>query len=916
MIASLVVALSLLAAASADVPSPPPETGGVPEAVAALERADAGSRRAAMERVERLAAEARAAGDHRGEALALTALGSAHSGLDEYERALEIQQSAARAAQAADAPDVLRVCLNRQGAALDTLGRRDEAVASYRAALELLPPGTDDGMRAQVLSNLGSSLSSIGEKAEALEVLGQALALRRGGPSRDVEGQALLQLGRVHASLGDFDRALVLYREALALHRADGNQKRMADALNNVGTALAYRGELDAALASYAEALPLYRSLADRHGEASSLNNAGWAYDRKGEFASAVESFEKAVALFHGVGARANEAQALTNLGRAHTAKGDPAAALPHLETALVLRREVKDPRGEAQTLYYVARALRDRGRLAEARIAVEEAVARAEDVRAATPGPRLRATFQASVQDYYALHIDVLMLQHAKRPGEGLAALALAASEKARARSLLDLLAEAGADVRGDADPALVERERALRRLLSARADRQTRLLAAKAPAEMTARAAAEIEETAAELAAAEVRLRATSPRYAALTHPRPIGASEIQHDLLDGGTVLLEYALGEERSYLWAVTRDGMDVYVLPSRSRIEGAARALHERLRSAGPAAATTESAANLGALVLDPAAARIAGRRIVVVADGALEYVPFEVLPDPGDPRRAPLVAAHEVVRAPSASALSVLRSEVASRPRPSRDVAVLADPVFGERDPRVRAATAARAGARDAPEVIADGLSSAVRDLGFADGRLPRLPGTRREAEAIMSVVAPGRGRQALDFEASRDLATSADLAQYRVVHFATHGILDTERPELSGLVLSLVDRDGRPRDGYLRLNELYALKLPAELVVLSACRTALGREMRGEGLVGLTRGFMYAGASKVLASLWMVDDRATAELMSHFYRGLLGPAHLPAPAALRAAQEAVRSQRRWEHPYYWAGFVLHGDWK
>jgi len=176
--------------------------------------------------------------------------------------------------------------------------------------------------------------------------------------------------------------------------------------------------------------------------------------------------------------------------------------------------------------------------------------------------------------------------------------------------------------------------------------------------------------------------------------------------------------------------------------------------------------------------------------------------------------------------------------------------------------------------------------------------------------------VAPGRGRQALDFEASRDLATSADLAQYRVVHFATHGILDTERPELSGLVLSLVDRDGRPRDGYLRLNELYALKLPAELVVLSACRTALGREMRGEGLVGLTRGFMYAGASRVLASLWMVDDRATAELMSHFYRGLLGPAHLPAPAALRAAQEAVRSQRRWEHPYYWAGFVLHGDWK
>jgi CHAT domain-containing protein len=203
-----------------------------------------------------------------------------------------------------------------------------------------------------------------------------------------------------------------------------------------------------------------------------------------------------------------------------------------------------------------------------------------------------------------------------------------------------------------------------------------------------------------------------------------------------------------------------------------------------------------------------------------------------------------------------------------------------------------------------------------VRSLGFADGRLPRLPGTRREAATILSLVPPGLGLQALDFEASRELAAGGDLARYRVVHFATHGLLDTERPELSGIVLSLVDRDGRPRNGFLRMHELYTLRLPVDLVVLSACRTALGRELRGEGLVGLTRGFMYAGAPKVLASLWTVDDRATAELMGHFYRGLLGPARLRPAAALRAAQEAVRSQKRWAHPYYWAGFVLHGDWK
>jgi CHAT domain-containing protein len=179
-----------------------------------------------------------------------------------------------------------------------------------------------------------------------------------------------------------------------------------------------------------------------------------------------------------------------------------------------------------------------------------------------------------------------------------------------------------------------------------------------------------------------------------------------------------------------------------------------------------------------------------------------------------------------------------------------------------------------------------------------------------------LSLVEPGRGRAALDFDASRELATGGELADCRIVHFATHGILDSEHPELSGIVLSLVDRDGKSKDGFLRMHELYGLRLSADLVVLSACRTALGREVRGEGLVGLTRGFMYAGVPRVMASLWTVDDKATAELMGRFYRGLLGPQKLDPPAALRAAQEGMRAERRWQHPYYWAGFVLHGDWK
>ena len=234
---------------------------------------------------------------------------------------------------------------------------------------------------------------------------------------------------------------------------------------------------------------------------------------------------------------------------------------------------------------------------------------------------------------------------------------------------------------------------------------------------------------------------------------------------------------------------------------------------------------------------------------------------------------------------------------------------MLADPVFDPQDPRV---LEKRQRARVLPS---EGERSAI-EAGVAESgtRIPRLHFSRREAEAISSASRTGV-MKALDFEASRAMATNPELARYRIIHFATHGVLNNKHPELSGLLLSLVDRHGKPQDGFLRLHEIYNLNLPADLVVLSACQTALGKEIRGEGLVGLTRGFMYAGAARVVASMWKVDDAATAELMARFYRAMLTD-RLSAPEALRAAQIQIRSQSRWREPYYWAGFELQGEWK
>jgi CHAT domain-containing protein len=254
---------------------------------------------------------------------------------------------------------------------------------------------------------------------------------------------------------------------------------------------------------------------------------------------------------------------------------------------------------------------------------------------------------------------------------------------------------------------------------------------------------------------------------------------------------------------------------------------------------------------------------------------------------------------HEIVTAPSASVVAVLRQETAGRKPAGKTLAVLADPVFNADDARIAPPdkTAVRSGS----------------ELGAQD--FVRLRFSRTEAEEITRLAGSGATLTALDFEASRDTAMKPDLGEYRIVHFATHSLLNNEHPELSGVVLSLVDHRGRAQNGFLRLYDIYNLRLGAELVVLSACQTALGEEIKGEGLIGLTRGFLYAGAPRVVATLWEIDDRTTAEAMKRFYQGMLGRGERPAEA-LRAAQIALWKTKGWDAPYYWAAFTLEGEWR
>jgi CHAT domain-containing protein len=312
---------------------------------------------------------------------------------------------------------------------------------------------------------------------------------------------------------------------------------------------------------------------------------------------------------------------------------------------------------------------------------------------------------------------------------------------------------------------------------------------------------------------------------------------------------------------------------------------------------------------LSRMLLGPAAAELKNKRLLIVAEGVLQYVPFAALAEP-DEGGTPLMVKHEIVTLPSASVLGVLRQETKERVPAPKSIAVFADPVFESNDARFSAKTP-ETNLLVAPE--GGEVKRSANESGLMN--FPRLRFSREEAKQVLKLAPRNQSLAALDFAANRDTATSSDLQDYRIVHFATHGIINSRHAELSGIVLSLVDQKGKPQNGFLRLYDVYNMNLKADLVVLSACQTALGRDIKGEGLIGLTRAFMYAGATRVVASLWQADDRGTAVFMSRFYEGLLSKG-MSAPAALRSAQVSMYQDKRWQNPRYWAAFTIQGEWK
>ncbi len=811
------------------------------------------------------------------------------------------------------------VLLNRIGSIHCLLGDSAEGLAAHRQALDLARELGDVDLEAGVLNNLGLAYQARYQLQSAIESFREALDHGR-DRGTSVEATVWHNLGNLLMHQGQLEDAHDALQRALNLKLAR-RDPTLAGTRTRLGDVLGRLDRPDEAIGYLEQALEERRRQGAPPAIASTLNGLANVLLKAGRLEEAFTHSREAVAALRQAQPRAR-AIALMNLGRIHLHRGELDAAFERCDAARNLFESITEPWGEAASRHGQAQALHAGRSYAQALEHLDIAVDRVESLRAQVVSQRLRMSFFATKQSYYELLIDVLMhlAEAAENPEQAMAyaARAVQVSERRQARSLLEMLSETPDDRGGN--PQLVAQEKELQRQLNglawARAEAASEVVASEVADERVRLLEKRQRAALLELDAVREQIRKQSSVYAELTQPRPLTLEEIRAQVVDAGTLLLIYSLGEERSFLWSISVDDMTYHVLPGRRRIERAATRVHRSLTLKHRAADRPELAAALSSMLLEPVAARLGRKRLAIVAGGRLLDIPFAALPVPaaGDPvdsgEERLLLADHEIVYLPSASVVATLRRQLKDRGIAPGWLAAVADPVFDAGDPRVgahRRQPAERMGSE--PDVM-----RSARALGL--DRIDPLPASLDEVRSIAAIVGDeSQVRLLVGFDARREAVVGDALAPFRILHFATHGLLNRGTPEFSGLILSLVDDSGEPLDGFLRAHEIYNLELSAELVVLSACETGLGKEVAGEGQISLTRGFMYAGVPRIMVSRWRVDDRGTAELMERFYFGMIEHRMTP-PAALRCAQLSMQAEEVWSDPRYWAGFAIEGEWR
>jgi len=774
-----------------------------------------------------------------------------------------------------------------------------EAEQNFQTALELSRQINDLPLQADSLVYLGFITYAKGAWQETFEFVTSGLDLVGDAATPDLMGRSTATLAEAFIESGLPEVGLQKYQQGLEYYQ----QAEYPAGIISMNWGIARAQYL---LGNYSEALSILQTIcADTKGltnwTAQCHDYLGRTYAALNQPEDALAHFQLALPLYTGLGNTMEAARVQAMIGQFYQAQGKLDQALPFYQRALQTFITLDDRIDQSVTLFAMGGLEMKRSHFDIAENYLRQSIEITENLRIMSTTRDLTAAFSATVHDRYLQYIQCLMRRNDKQA----AVQAFQISESARARSLTEFLRGTETNLLANIDPELAKQEKSLRQLLRAKEDYKITMLGEKYNKDELEQLDAQIAELETQYKSVSATINQRYPAYAQITRPSGWDLARIQQQVVnDDDTILLEYILGADKSYVWAITRESFSAHEITGK--VGEAAETVYNlsKDRTKGNEEQLTQATIELSQMVLSPVAGQLNKRRIIVIADGALNYIPFQMLPLPSS-NSEPLVVQHQIINAPSASVLGELRAEVAGRGARSKTLAAFGNPALGSGALNDNSDEHLRYAMRDI-ELNGDSFDiSKIGELFFAE----------REINSLREIATPAATFTATGFAASREQLFKLDFSQYAILHFATHGLLDPKRPEHSGILLSMVDDRGKQQKGFISLQDVYSLRAPVDMVVLSACRSGLGREIRGEGLVGLTRGFMYAGATTVVASLWKVDDEATSELMKSFYIEMLQNKKTP-DEALRIAQDSIRKTPKWSAPHFWAGFTLQGEYK
>jgi CHAT domain-containing protein/Tfp pilus assembly protein PilF len=793
---------------------------------------------------------------------------------------------------------------------------------NLNSSLEISNATNNKRGRALAYIALGHALNHYDDKQGALDLYKKAEEMFPAEIDLVERARLFNGVGKVYEDYGEFGYSLVYRKKAFETFKLAGHIYGQTATLPTLGVLSYKTGDFIQAESYFHQALEMTRLINDDFGHAVVREDLGTFYLSHGNSDVALDQYQMALKYFEKIGENYETALIKVRMSQIYFHRNKISTARELLESALSLNQKVRNKFSEAEALFYLASLEKNANNTDAAIQSADKSLQITEELTSRVSNSRLKTPYFSNVADRYELYINLLMKRAQKQTDNNFVIKAFQSVERSRARAMLENLALSEADFTADADPGTVRKEKEIRISLNAKSNRLIDLLSRNAEKAGIDKLDTEINELQYQLEDIKADLKQKSPIYSAIKDPPPFDVGEFQSKVLDENSILLEYSLGKEESYLWVVGKTEFNSYVLPPREQIESRIERLRGLLdqnvkrpdekvndfqtRVAEAEAEYLREAQALSIDLLGQAADKLAGKRLIVVADGKIHYFPLAALPFPNSTTDDPILLTNEVVYEPSAAALMLIKNNASKRTLPQKDLFLVSDPVFSKADERLSENGGSNSG------FVATVLGS-FRSFDSLDS-LPRLPASMDEANSITQVVGSSVTTARSGFAANRENVLNAGIADYKVVHFATHGLLDEKRPELSGIVLSLFDEAGKVQDGgFIRLQDVYGMNLNADLVVLSACDTGLGKEIKGEGLMSLNNAFLQAGAKSVVSSLWRVEDTATKQLMTDFYRGMAADG-LTSSEALRQAQIKLYKDPRFASPFYWASFTAQGN--